>query len=87
MKATIGWSTGFSAGTVMRKGGGLLIPACVKKAGLTYTEGVSEDVRHVYMTFGMKVVFRSGQYLCSMQTKVKDPQMMEKQAKVMYCIP
>ena len=35
----------------------------------------------------MKVVFRSGQYFHSMLTKVKDPLVMEKQAKVVYCIP
>ena len=51
---------------------------------LPYTEGVSEDVRQVCKTFGMKVVFRSGHSLHSMLSKVKDPLMMEKQAKVIY---
>ena len=54
---------------------------------LPYTEGVSEDVGRVCRKFGMKVVFRSGHSLRSMLTKVKDPLMMEKQAKVVYCIP
>ena len=54
---------------------------------LPYTEGVSEDVRRVCRKFGMKAVFRSGHSLCSMLTKVKDPLMMEKQAKVVYRIP
>ena len=35
----------------------------------------------------MKVVFRSGQSLHSMLTKVKDPLTMEKQAKVVHRIP
>ena len=51
---------------------------------LLYTEGVSEDVRQVCRKFGMKVVFRSGQSFHSILTKVKDPLMMEKQAKVVY---
>ena len=54
---------------------------------LPYTEGVSGDVRQVYRKFGMKVVFRSGQSLHSMLTKVKDPLTMEKQAKVVHRIP
>ena len=54
---------------------------------LPYTEGVSEDVTWVCRKFGMEVVFRSGQSLHSMLTKVKYPLMMEKQAKVVYCIP
>ena len=52
-----------------------------------YTEGVSEDVRRVCMKFGVKVIFRSGHSLRSMLTKVKDPLLMEKQAKVVYRIP
>ena len=48
---------------------------------LPYTEWVSEDVKRVCKKFGMKVVFRSGQSLRSMLTKVKDPLMMEKQAR------
>ena len=35
----------------------------------------------------MKVVFKSGQSLRSMLTKVKDPLTKEKQAKVVYEIP
>ena len=54
---------------------------------LPYTEGVSEDVKRVCRKFGMKVVFRSGQSLRSMLTKVKDPLMIEKQAKVAYRVP
>ena len=54
---------------------------------LPYTDGVSEDVRRVCRKFGMKAVLRSGQSLHSMMIKVKDPLMMEKQAKVVYCIP
>ena len=54
---------------------------------LPYIEGVSEDVKRVCRKFGMKVVFRSGQSLHSMLTKVKDPLMIEKQAKVVYCVP
>ena len=40
---------------------------------LPYIEGVNEDVKRVCRKFGMKVVFRSGQSLRSMLTKVKDP--------------
>ena len=54
---------------------------------LPYIEGVSEDVKWVCRKFGMKVVFRSGQSLRSMLTKVKDPLMIEKQAKVVYRVP
>ena len=54
---------------------------------LPYTEGVSEDVGRVCGKFDMKVVFRSGHSLRSMLTKVKDPLMIEKQAKMVYCIP
>ena len=51
---------------------------------LPYTKGVSEDVQRVCRKFCMKVVFRSGQSLHSMLFKVKDPLMVEKQAKVVY---
>ena len=54
---------------------------------LPYIEGVSEDVKRVCRKFGMKVVFRSGQSLRSMLTKVKDPLTIEKQAKVVYRVP
>ena len=53
---------------------------------LTYTEGVSEDIRRACRKFGMKTVFRSGQSFRSMLTKVKDPLTMEQQAKVVYHI-
>ena len=45
---------------------------------LPYTKGVSEDVQRVCRKFVMKVVFRSGDSLCYMLTKVKDSLMMEK---------
>ena len=51
---------------------------------LPYTEGVSEVVKWVCGKFGMNVIFRSGQSLCSMLTKVQDD---EKQTKVVYNIP
>ena len=54
---------------------------------LPYIEGVSEDVKRVCRKFGIKAVFRSGQSRRSMLTKVKDPMIMEKQAKVVYRIP
>ena len=54
---------------------------------LPYTEGVIEDVRRVCRKIGMKAVFKSGQSLRSMLTKVKAPLMMEKKAKVVYRIP
>ena len=54
---------------------------------LPYTEGVCDDIRHVYRKFGMKVVFRSGQSLCSMPNKVKDALSMEKMSKVVYQVP
>ena len=53
---------------------------------LPYIEGVSEDVKWVCRKCGIKFVYRSGS-LCSMQTKVKDPKMMEKHAKVVYRNP
>ena len=49
---------------------------------LPYIEGVSETIRLVCQRFGMKVVFKTGQSLRSMPTKVKDPLTKEKQAKV-----
>ena len=52
---------------------------------LSYTEGVSEDVRRVCRKFAMKVVFRSRQCLCSMLTKVKDPLTMGR-SKPRWCI-
>ena len=51
---------------------------------LPYTKGISEDVQRLCRKFCMKVVFRSGQSLRSMLFKVKDPLMVEKQAKVVY---
>ena len=54
---------------------------------LPYTEGGSEDIRQVCQKFGMKLVFKAAQSLCSMLTKVKDPVTKEKQAKVVYQIP
>ena len=54
---------------------------------IPYTEGVSDDIRWVCRKFGMKVVFRSGQSLRSMLTKVKDALSMEKMSKVVYQVP
>ena len=54
---------------------------------LPYTAGVSEYIRRVCSKFGMKVIFKSGQSLHSVLTKVKDALPMEKQSKVVYRIP
>ena len=52
---------------------------------LPYMEGVSEDIRHVCRQLGMKVVFRSGQFLHSLLPKVKDALTME-MSKVVYWV-
>ena len=54
---------------------------------LPYTEGVSEDIRQVCRKFSMKVVFRSGQSLRSMLTKVNNALTMEKLSKVVHWVP
>ena len=54
---------------------------------LPYAEWGSEDVRQICRKFGIKFVFRSGQFLRSMVNKVKGPLMIEKQAKMVYHIP
>ena len=41
----------------------------------------------VCQKFGMKVIFKAGQSLPSVLTKVKDPLPMEKKAKMVYRIP
>lgn len=54
---------------------------------LPYTAGDSEDIRRVCRRYGMQVIFRSGQSLHSVLSKVKDPLPVEKQSKVVYRIP
>ena len=50
---------------------------------LPYMAGVSENIRQVCGNYGMKVIFKAGQSVCAVLTKVKDPLPMEK-AKVVY---
>ena len=54
---------------------------------LPYTAGVSEDIRQVCRRFDMRVVFKSGQTLCSLLTKVKDTLRLGKQSRVVYQTP
>ena len=41
-------------------------------SALSHVAGMSEDIRRVCRKFNIRVVFKSGQTLCSMLTKVKD---------------
>ena len=54
---------------------------------LPYTKGASEDIWRICRKFGMKFVFRSGQSLHSVLSKVKDALAIEKQSKVVHRIP
>ena len=49
--------------------------------------GMSEDIRRVCRKFNIRVVFKSGQILHSMLTKVKDTLPLGKQSNVVYRIP
>ena len=51
---------------------------------IPYVAGMSEDIRRVC---SIRVVFKSGQTLCSMLTKVKDTLPHGKQSTVVYRIP
>lgn len=37
-----------------------------------YVASISEDTRCIYRKFNVRVLFKSGQILCSILTKVKD---------------
>ena len=39
---------------------------------IPYVPGNSEDIKHVSGKLGMKVVYRSGQALCSLLTRVNE---------------
>ena len=54
---------------------------------IPYVAGMSEDIRHVCRKFNIRVVFKSGQTLRSMLTKVKDTLPPGKQSNVVYRIP
>ena len=54
---------------------------------LPYVAGVSEDIRRVCSRFGIRAVFKSGQNLRLMLTKVKDTLPLEKRSRVVYQIP
>ena len=54
---------------------------------ISYAAGMSEDIRCVCRKFNIRVVFKSGQTLCSMLTKVKDILPLGKQSNVVYRIP
>ena len=54
---------------------------------IPYVAGMSEDIRRVCRKFNIRVVFKSGQTLRSMLTKVKDTLPPGKQSNVVYRIP
>ena len=54
---------------------------------LPYVVGMSEDIRRVCRKFNIRVVFKSGQTVHSMLTKVKDTLPIGKQFNVVYRIP
>ena len=54
---------------------------------LPYVSGVSEDIRRVCSRYNLRVVFKSGQTLRTMLTRVKDRLPEEKRSKVVYQIP
>ena len=54
---------------------------------LPYVAGVSENIRRVCRKFDVRVVFRSGQTLRSMLTRVKDALPLGKQSRIVYRIP
>ena len=50
---------------------------------LPYITGVGEDIRHICnYWYHLRVIFRSGQTLCTMLTRVKDRLPKEKRSKV-----
>jgi len=52
-----------------------------------YVVGMSKGIRHVCRKFDIRVVFKSGQTLYSMLTKVKNTLPIGKQSNVLYHIP
>ena len=54
---------------------------------LPYISGVNEDIRRVCSRYNLRVIFRSGQTLCTMLTRFKDRLPEEKCPKVVYWIP
>ena len=54
---------------------------------IPYVAGMSEDIRRVCRKFNIRIVFKSGQTLRSMLTKVKDTLPPGKQSNVVYHIP
>ena len=59
--------------------GPLVVKLCVT--------GMSEDVRHVYRMFNIRVVLKSGRTLCSVLTMVKDTLPIGTRSNVVYRIP
>ena len=54
---------------------------------LPYVAGASEDIRRVCCMFSIRAVFKSGQTLQLMLTKVKDTLPLGKRSRVVYQIP
>ena len=54
---------------------------------ISYVAGLSEDIRRICRRFNIKEIFRSGQTLRSMLTRVKDTLPLDKQSNVVYQIP
>ena len=54
---------------------------------LPYISGISEDIRRVCSRHNLRVVFRPGQTLRTMLSRVKDRLPREKHSKVVYRIP
>ena len=54
---------------------------------LPYVSEVSEDIRRVCSRYNLRVIFKSGQALCTMLTRVKYRLPKEKRSKVIYQIP
>ena len=54
---------------------------------IPYVVGMSEDFRHVRRKFNIRVVFKPGQTVHSMLTKVEDTLPIGKQFNVVYRIP
>ena len=52
-----------------------------------YVSGLSEDIRRVCRQFNIRVAFRSGRFLRSMLTRVKDPLPPDLLSKVIYKVP
>ena len=54
---------------------------------LLYVSGVIKDIRRVCSRYNLRVIFKSGQMLHMMLTRLKDKLPEEKRSKVVYWIP